>query len=87
MKRLALIVLLTVFSMQVWGVNCSSSNITLSTQEDVDNFQATYGGGVACERVTGNSSLNGSDADGLTKLTSMDESLKFSHEDFLTDRQ
>ena len=37
-----------------WGANCSPADITLASQNDVDNFQATYGGGGTCDMVTGN---------------------------------
>jgi hypothetical protein len=51
--RAILLIVLTTLSVQVWGVDCSSTNITLSSQAAVDDFQATYGGGDVCDRVTG----------------------------------
>ena len=51
--RAILLIVLTTFSLQVWGVDCSSDNISLSTQAQVDNFQATYGDGGVCDFVNG----------------------------------
>ncbi|MFC1778074.1 proprotein convertase P-domain-containing protein, partial [Pseudomonadota bacterium] len=69
-----LLIALATFSLQVWGVDCSSDNISLSTQAQVDNFQATYGGGGVCDFVNGYLNVQGnniSDLDGLANLTSV----------------
>lgn len=84
MKQLALtkkkplkvffIIALMTLSMQAWGVDCSSSNIRLSTQAEVDDFQIDYGGGGICDRVTGRLFIGGGDIcdlDGLASLTSV----------------
>lgn len=80
-----LMIMLTTLSLQVWGVDCSSSNITLSTQEDVDNFQATYG---VCDRVLGSLTVVGADItdiDGLANLTSVGGDLQIHYNAVLTD--
>jgi hypothetical protein len=48
LSGVALITLIAILAMPqpAWGLDCSSSDITLSTQAEVDNFQATYGGGM-----------------------------------------
>ena len=64
--------------MKAWGVDCSVANPSLNTQEKVDNFQATYGGGGVCDRVTGTLTVTGPDItnlDGLADLTSVEEIL------------
>ena len=72
--RAILSIVLTTFSLQVWGVDCSSTHISLSTQVDVDNFQSTYGGGGVCDVVSGSLNIRDStditNLDGLSGLTS-----------------
>ena len=57
------------------ATDCSQADISLYTQQEVDDFQATYGGGGICDRVTQNlhvaSSSNISNLDGLANLTSV----------------
>ncbi|RLA43044.1 MAG: hypothetical protein DRQ97_13230, partial [Gammaproteobacteria bacterium] len=57
-KNLALILLLTLCALPqlAWGLDCSGESIKLATQEDVNNFQSTYGNGGTCDSITG--SLN-----------------------------
>ena len=55
--RSTLSIVLTTFSLQAWGADCSSTDILLSTQADVDNFQSTYGGGGVCDAVSGGLSI------------------------------
>jgi hypothetical protein len=72
--RAVLLLLLTTFASQVWGVDCSSTDITLSTQQQVDNFQATYGGGGVCDTVTATLWVEGGDInnlDGVANLISV----------------
>jgi hypothetical protein len=74
----SLIFILMLIPEQAWGVDCSSSDIVLSTQEQVDNFQATYGGGGVCDTVAGNLEVSGNEitnVDGLANLTSVGEYL------------
>jgi len=66
--RAILSIVLTTFSLQVWGLDCSSFDIVLSTQEQVDNFQATYGGGGVCDTVSGKLHIEGDDIVDLTPL-------------------
>jgi hypothetical protein len=46
----------------VWGLDCSVADIELTSQEAVDNFQATYGGGGVCDTVTGSLTVRGDDS-------------------------
>ncbi len=74
--NIILSVLLTTLSLQAWGIDCSSNNIVLSTQEEVDNFQATYGGDGICDTVNGNVVVSGNDitnVDGLANLVTAQE--------------
>ena len=86
--RAILSIVLTTFSLQVWGGDCSSSEILLSTQVDVDNFQSTYGGGGVCDMVSGSLTIVDStditNLDGLSSLTSIDGDLKIYENDALT---
>ena len=59
-SRAILSIVLTTFSLQAWGADCSSTSISLSTQVDVDNFQSTYGGGGVCDVVSGSLSIRSS---------------------------
>jgi hypothetical protein len=73
-SRIVLITLLAAsfISEVAWGVDCSSTDITLTTQAEVDSFQATYGGGGVCDRVIGDLSVSGGDItnlDGLANIT------------------
>ncbi|MFC1701729.1 hypothetical protein ACFL1J_03155, partial [Pseudomonadota bacterium] len=79
-SRAILSIVLTTFSLQVWGADCSSTDIILSTQVDVDNFQSTYGGGGVCDVVSGTLTIGKShytstefsditSLDGLSSLT------------------
>ena len=69
--RAVFIIVLATLSVQVWGVNCSSTNINLSTQEDVDTFQTTYGSGGTCDTVTGILSIWGNDISNLIPLSAL----------------
>ncbi len=53
----------------VLAADCSQAPITLSTQAEVDNFQATYGGGGACDTVTGSLFVHGADISNLSGLS------------------
>ena len=93
--RAILSIVLATFSLQVWGVDCSSTSISLSTQADVDNFQSTYGGGGVCNVVSGHltigkypyTSTEFSDItslDGLSSLTRVGGNLYISRNPDLT---
>ena len=74
--NIVLFVLLTTLSFQAWGIDCSSNNIFLSTQAEVDAFQATYGGDGICDTVNGSLRVSGDDItniDALTNLVSAQE--------------
>ncbi len=72
--RILFTFLLLVLSQQGMAVNCSEENITLSTQEDVDGFQDTYG---PCDTVSGDLIISGSmtNLDGLLKLKNVERNL------------
>lgn len=79
---LASLLAIFVLPKQSWAVDCLAENleITLTTQVEVDNFQATYGGGRVCDRVTGYLTVFGLDItslEGLSDITRVDESLRF----------
>jgi hypothetical protein len=90
LSRVVLITLLAAsfISQPAWGVDCSSSDIGLSTQAAVDNFQATYGGGGVCDSVIGTLSVEGNDisnVNGLTNITSVGGALHILSNAVLTD--
>ena len=79
------------FSSQALAVDCSSPDITLTSQVDVDNFQSTYGGGGICDSVTGNLRVGDGqndndiiDLNGLANLTSVGASLFLNSNTVLT---
>jgi len=86
--RAILSIVLTTFSLQVWGADCSSHDIYLNTQIDVDNFQSTYGGGRLCNEVSGSLIIRDSaditNLDGLSSITSVVGNLEISHNHTLT---
>lgn len=51
-----------------WGGYCSAGNIVLSTQQEVDDFQATYGGGGVCDKVSGSLDIIGNNITNLDAL-------------------
>jgi len=53
------------------AVDCTSENISLYSQAEVDNFQAAYGGGDTCNTVLGNFWIWGSDIVDLTPLSDL----------------
>jgi len=68
MKKLGLLVFfLVVHTAPVLAVDCSSPDIFLKTQAEVNSFQATYGSGGVCDTVTG--SLNISESTDISDLT------------------
>lgn len=84
----AFISVLITLSMPAWGVDCFPADIHLNSQAAVDSFQATYGGGEICHRVTGKLTLAGaviSHIDGLTNLTRVEGDLLISSGPNLTD--
>ena len=86
--RAILSIVLATFSLQVWGTDCSSTDILLSTQVDVDNFQTTYGGGGVCDAVSGRLTIRDStditNLNGLSNLTSIGGGVVISSNDALT---
>jgi hypothetical protein len=58
-NRIVLILLLTVSAMPqlTWGLDCSGESIELPTQEDINNFQSTYGNGGTCDTIKGSLSI------------------------------
>jgi hypothetical protein len=74
---IAVLLLAGILSGQAWAVDCLPADIDLSTQSDVDNFQANHG---PCDRVTGLLTVDGTDienVDGLSALTSVGNGLRF----------
>ena len=69
--NIVLFVLLTTLSFQAWGIDCSSNNIFLSTQAEVDAFQATYGGDGICDTVIGSLVVSGNDITNIDALTNL----------------
>jgi hypothetical protein len=59
------------FSSSLMAVDCTSANITLTSQTEVDNFQNTYGGGGTCDRVTGHIWVTGNDIFDLSPLSAL----------------
>jgi subtilisin-like proprotein convertase family protein len=62
---------LFVLSTQAWGINCSSTDITLSHQGSVDSFQANFGGGVICDTVTGTLKIDGGLINNLAPISDL----------------
>jgi hypothetical protein len=58
-----------------FALDCGSesSSIRLTTQAEVDGFQATYGGGGTCDRVLGTLAISGEDITDLTPLQAIRE--------------
>jgi len=87
--RATLLIVLATFSLQVWGADCSSTDILLSTQVDVDNFQSAYGGGGVCNKVSGSLIIRDSaditNLDGLSSLTNVGRNLEIFENDALVD--
>ena len=84
-------IVLATFSLQVWGVDCSGDslgNINLTSQDAVDNFQPTYGGGGVCDAVSGSLriwySADITNLNGLSSLTSITGGLVIYDNDALT---
>ncbi|MGD8681734.1 MAG: IPTL-CTERM sorting domain-containing protein [Lysobacterales bacterium] len=70
----SLTILALLFSSSAMAVDCSSANISLTSQTDIDNFQTDYGGGGTCDTVTGDlyiQDTNATNLDGLSALTSV----------------
>jgi len=71
-----LLFLAMAFSSPVYAQDCTPDDITLSSQADIDNFQANHG---SCDRVVQDLTIEGNDIlnlDGLSALTSMGGDLK-----------
>jgi hypothetical protein len=71
------LVVTTLFSSPLMAIDCSPNDIELSSQSDVDVFQANHG---PCDRVTGLLTIDGADienVDGLSALTSVGDGLRF----------
>ena len=79
--------LLVLMPLQVWAVDCSSGSIGLFTQEDVDNFQISYGGEGVGDTIAGSLSVQGDDIsniDGLADITSVGRNLNINNNPALT---
>ena len=72
-KNLALILLLTLCALPqlAWGLDCSGESIKLATQEDVNNFQSTYGNGGTCDSITGSLNIGDDYANPLSDITDL----------------
>lgn len=72
-------------SLQAWCADCSPSDITITSQADVDNFQSLFGGGVPCDRVAGNLKINNvnplTNLEGLTNLKEIAGDLEINNND------
>lgn len=77
------------FASPSMGADCTPENITLETQEDVDNFQFNHGPG--CDAVTGNLTVSGLSGGGILNLNGLSELnhvggwMELSHTDALID--
>jgi hypothetical protein len=84
--RIAVLLLTGILPVQSWAVDCTPANIELSSQADVDNFQANHG---PCDHVVG--SLGGFDVDdignlnGLSAITSIGGGVNFAFNSALID--
>ncbi|NNL95890.1 MAG: hypothetical protein HKO64_09745 [Xanthomonadales bacterium] len=58
-------IFLLLISLNSWAINCSQTNITLSSQAEIDAFQATYGNGGICDTITGALNISGLDIENL----------------------
>ena len=89
LSRVVFVSLLMVLAMPlpVWAVDCSQHGYALYSQDEVDDFQATYGNGNVCDRLPGGLIVSGNDItnlDGLKDITSIEEGLSLSSVHFLT---
>ena len=64
----SLILLLAFYNSSIWAIDCSQTNITLTTQVAVDDFQATYG---PCDTVTGNLIIQNSSLTNLAGINAL----------------
>lgn len=56
----------------VIAADCSSPDITLTSQVEVDAFQSTYGGGGVCDTVTNSLTISGADIGNLDALSNLE---------------
>lgn len=76
---LILFCIATLFPSKVQAVDCSSSDISLHSQDEIDNFQATYGGGGVCDTITSDLTIiisSATNVDGLSALKYIGNDLK-----------
>ena len=64
----ALIFLMIVFSAPVWALDCIPENITLTSQVEVNDFQADHG---PCDTLTGDLDIIGNDIVDLSPLSAL----------------
>jgi len=64
----SLILLLAFYNSSIWAIDCSQTNITLTTQVAVDDFQINFW---PCDTVTGNLIIRDSDLTNLTGLNGL----------------
>jgi hypothetical protein len=75
--KIGVLLVAGILPVQSWAVDCTPANIELSSQADVDNFQANHG---PCDRVTGLLTIDGAEIEnvnGLSSLTSVGDGLRF----------
>ena len=58
-------------SSSLMAADCTSANITLNKQTEVNNFQANYGGGGTCDTVTEDLTVDGDDIVDLSPLSAL----------------
>lgn len=55
-----------------WALDCNSANITLTSQSEVDAFQADFGEGGSCSEVTGSLTIEGINIVDLAPLLALE---------------
>ena len=82
--RKSVVLIAMIFSAPAFAQDCTPNDIELSSQEQVDNFQANHG---PCDSVVNDLTINGDDItilDGLSDLTSVNGRLSIWDSDALT---
>lgn len=81
-----ILIAMVFYASNVLAVDCSQDGIPLYTQVEVDNFQATYGGGGTCDTIQGRLLIGGNDIVDLTPLSDLTsvESITIGFTDALT---
>jgi len=71
LSLIAGLVITALLSSSLMAADCTSANIALNKQTEVDNFQATYGGGGTCDTIAENLTINGDDIVDLSPLSAL----------------